>query len=60
MFKDIDTLFVVKVTVTLYPKEGYSREPVVITRSYLPTYRADPLYPRARLDENELSTINTD
>ncbi|KKO92859.1 hypothetical protein AAW12_02705 [Sphingobacterium sp. Ag1] len=30
--------FVVKVTVTLYPKSGYNQDPIVITRSYLPTY----------------------
>lgn len=30
--------YVVKVTVTLYPKSSYNQEPIVITRSYLPTY----------------------
>lgn len=38
--KDIhyyDNRYVVKVTVTIYPKAGYNQDPVVITRSYLPT-----------------------
>lgn len=30
--------FVVKVTVILYPKAPYNTDPIVMTRSYLPTY----------------------
>lgn len=34
----IDNKYVVKVTVTLYPKSGYNPDPIVITRSYKPNY----------------------
>jgi len=35
---EVDKRYVVKVTVTMYPKTGYNLDPIVITRSYLPTY----------------------
>lgn len=35
----INKKFVVKVTVTIKPKAGYNQEPIVITRSYIPTYK---------------------
>lgn len=34
----VDPRYVVKVTVTLFPKTGYDQDPIVITRSYLPDY----------------------
>lgn len=41
---DLANGYVVKVTVTLYPKSGYTQDPIVITRSYIPTYSFDESY----------------
>lgn len=38
LIDSIDPRYVVKVTVTLFPKVGYVQDPIVITRSYVPTY----------------------
>lgn len=35
---DVDNRYVVKVTITLFPKAGYNQEPIVLTRSYIPQY----------------------
>ncbi|WP_137758835.1 hypothetical protein [Pontibacter sp. SGAir0037] len=48
----VNNKYVVKVTVTLYPKAGYNQEPVTITRSYIPNvklYNLAYAYPEDRV-----------
>lgn len=39
IYNHLPNNYVVKVTVTLYPKVGYNTTPIVITRSYIPNYQ---------------------